>query len=115
MGVRGTDEVIRNFRDWSDRRPKELETYLQYHVCPMLASYAKRNRPWTDRTGNARRGLFSYTKLDSSALKLRVAHTVYYGKFLELSHAGQYAILGETLQRNRQRIATEIERFWSGG
>lgn len=58
---------------------------------------------WQDRTGNARSGLFSAVDdaaADLVTIYLSHGFTVDYGKYLELSRGGRYAIIMPTIQRN---------------
>ena len=81
---------------------------------------------WEDRTGNARGGLFfavdgfglqpltgevtpeaksqmndtSVESGDANTLIVTLGHTVFYGKFLELSNGGKYAIVMSTIEKN---------------
>jgi hypothetical protein len=57
----------------------------------------KQDAPWTDRTGNARRGLFAQAvQINMSLIRIYLSHgpDIDYGKWLELRHAGRYAIVG---------------------
>lgn len=67
---------------------------------------------WTDRTGNARSGLFAAVAKEAAGdlvvLYLSHGHTVYYGKFLEL--AQRYAIIMPVIERN----LPELERMLKG-
>lgn len=65
---------------------------------PMTESYARDNAPWTDRTSNARNGLFAtHDKVPMVVHKLVVYHTMPYGLWLEIRWSGRYAIIGPTL------------------
>lgn len=61
-------------------------------------SYAKENRPWTDRTSRARQGLIGYSEEIPNGQRINIAHTVDYGVMLELAHAKKYAILEPTVR-----------------
>src|SRR5574342_728400 len=91
-----------------------------------IQDQARQNAVWEDRTGNARSGLFyavegfgmgevageispgakelmkdvSMEKGKDNVLVIVLAHTVFYGKFLELSHGGRYAIIMSTIESN---------------
>jgi len=89
-------------------------------------SYAKANAPWTDRTANARQGLFYAVDAESggevsgsarlsgqeseaiSAAKdvvaLYLSHSMNYGVFLELSNAGRYKIIMPTLEAHYNEL-----------
>lgn len=94
------------------------------YVGLQMQNAARSNAPWEDRTGNARSGLFyavdgfGLTPMvgqvpaapaalatdtagvsgDKDRLVLALGHTVYYGRFLELSHGGQHAIVMSTIE-----------------
>lgn len=62
-------------------------------------TYAKSNAPWTDRTGNARAGLHSGTNIlnGGNSFELFLAHSVYYGFWLEVRFSGKFAIIMPTI------------------
>lgn len=61
-------------------------------------SWARTNAPWTDRTGNARNGLFaSHEKIPMVEHRLVIYHTMPYGLWLEVRWSGRYAIIGPTM------------------
>lgn len=67
----------------------------QSHIA---VSWMRENAPWTDRTGNARSGLDTYTEHES-----KVHHTIWlfgrmpYQIWLEIRFAGKYAIIGPAI------------------
>jgi len=96
---------------------------------------ARQNAVWEDRTGNARGGLFfavdgfgletitgevtpeaksemSDVAVESGSkdtLIITFAHTVFYGKFLELSNGGRYAIIMSTIERNLSSLERQVQ------
>lgn len=62
-----------------------------------LQNYARQNARWTDRTGHARQRLTGDVLIAGEGYKLRLAHGVDYGIFLELAHERRYAIIEETI------------------
>lgn len=62
-----------------------------------MTAYAKKNAPWTDRTGNARAGLHTDLNVGQNYVELVVAHSVPYGIWLEVRWSGKYAIIGPTI------------------
>lgn len=110
---------------WEGPTPTELgdimeKRYLQRARVAILAlmkfigqkmqDEMRTNAPWTDRTANARTGLFTVTQKASKdlvVLYLSHGHTIEYGKWLELANQGKYAIIMPTLQR----WLPEIERL----
>lgn len=72
-------------------------------------TYARGNAPWTDRTGNARAGLFA--KHDSEEMvvhRLTVYGSMPYTYWLELRHSGRYAIIGPTMVHIAPQLAADI-------
>jgi len=75
-------------------------------VQPMAESYARENAPWTDRTSNARNGLFAtHDKVPMVVHRLIVYHTMPYGLWLEVRWSGRYAIIGPTLFHTAPQLA----------
>jgi len=60
-------------------------------------NYAKKHRPWTDRTGRARQSLTGWVETFSDKVRIHIGHGVDYGVYLELSHEKRYAILQPTV------------------
>lgn len=87
---------------------------------------ARLSANWTDRTANARGGLFfavdgfgldtitgtvtpdaksqmsdvAVESGDANSLVITLGHTVFYGKSLELSNGGKYAVVMSTIEKN---------------
>ncbi len=96
------------------------------YVGQKMQNEARQGAPWTDRTGNARSGLFFAVeglglppivgtisgvdlqgqrdvveeRAPHGTLLLALSHTMYYGKYLELSHGARYAIVVSTFEGN---------------
>ncbi len=101
---------------------------------------ARQNAVWEDRTGHARSGLFyavdglgqgtmigeisagakalmqetSVEAGNDGTLVIVVSHTVFYGKFLELSNGGRYAIIMSTIENNLPRLEQLVQRVFQG-
>lgn len=100
---------------------------------------ARRTAPWEDRTGNARSGLFfavdgfglqtltgevtveepnnsevSVESGDADTLIITLGHTMFYGKFLELSNGGRYAIIMSTIERNLPELEELLKDIFRG-
>jgi hypothetical protein len=80
-------------------------------------NFAKPNAPWTDRTGNARSGLFTKVNVidKGASFEMIVAHSVSYGIWLEVRFSGKYAIIKPTIDYIgpilMDRIASAISRI----
>lgn len=62
-----------------------------------MERYAKEHRPWTDRTGNARRTLEGRSERQGAVYRIGIAGHMEYSPFLELSHGQRFAILYPTV------------------
>lgn len=63
-----------------------------------LEGYMKRNRPWTDRTGQARQRLKGTAEKVDDKFRIALSHGVDYGIWLELAHEKRYAVLEPTVR-----------------
>jgi hypothetical protein len=83
-----------SFDTSSFESPKVMQTKLKRAVMANMRywdgpveEHMKHNAPWTDRTTNARNGLFAKAaKLGGDIWGIIVAHSVDYGVYLELGH-----------------------------
>ena len=64
-----------------------------------MEGYAKRNRPWHDRTARARQSLKGSWSKEGSGYKIQIAHGVTYGVYLEFKNERRYAILMPTVEK----------------
>lgn len=65
---------------------------------PESETYARVNAPWTDRTGNARNGLFAQHDAEHMVRhELTIYGTMPYTFWLEVKWSGKYAIIGPTM------------------
>jgi len=103
-----------------------------------VQNQARANAPWQDRTANARTGIFfvvdgfglppivgemSESAMmymsdvvaisgDAENLVVAVGHTVFYGKFLEVS--GKWAIIMSTIQGNLKNLNAQLQQLFAG-
>src|SRR5689334_10677742 len=101
---------------------------------------ARINAIWEDRTGNARGGLFfavdgfgfepiigevtpeaksfmsdvAIESGDKNTLIITLGHTVFYGKFLENSNGGKYAIIMSTMEKNLGNLERLVQDVFKG-
>lgn len=104
-------EVVANLRRFDEQMRAGLLLITQ-QVAARMEDWAKANAPWTDRTGNARRGLTASANWeDYIHLVVKMSHTVDYGAMLELAHNGNYAILGPAIDKYRDEFLREWENI----
>lgn len=109
ISVEGTSSIQKNLNLWQSRKIRELIEASNTEIAPKLQSDAKANRPWTDRTGNARKELQAYV-VTPDDIVIRLIHGVYYGIFLEFRGAGRYAIIRPTIDRNKSHVMDVLRR-----
>ncbi|MDD3927281.1 MAG: hypothetical protein PHT33_11555 [bacterium] len=70
--------------EYLDRKRGGFLGHLENEV-PVLEAYARANRPWTDRTGHAKNGIFGKAaQVRRDLWRLSLGHTMEYGPYLEL-------------------------------
>lgn len=77
-------------------------------------NYAKQNRPWTDRTGQARQRLTGWVEMFSDKIRIHIGHGVDYGIYLELANQKRFAILQQTVNAVSPEILegfSELTRY----
>lgn len=107
----GLRNVFRNLDAW-ERRMRMATLALAQNWAGKLEGEMKEKAPWTDRTGNARGGLFGTAGLRGQEVTIRLGHTVDYGKYLELAHDGRYAILEPTRRRRQREVHRDFQELW---
>ena len=103
-GIRWTrppSELAAAVERYGDRVLRAVASVAQY-VATEMQNDAKRNASWTDRTGNARTGLFGTSEADFAAhvVTIYLSHSAVldYGVWLELANGGRYAIIMKTME-----------------
>jgi hypothetical protein len=77
-----------------------------------LEDHAKKNRPWTDRTGAARERLNATVTQQPSKIRITLAHGVEYGLWLELARNKNYAIIQPTIDLKSPQIFNGLGRLF---
>jgi len=109
--AKGGDEVRRNLKDWGGRQ-RAAAIALAKDWSGQLEGRAKTGASWTDRTGNARSGLFGSVEVRGDHVFIRVGHSMEYGVFLELANDGRFAILKSTINKAVPEIQESYRRLW---
>lgn len=106
--VRGIDTITTGLDKFERRMLNGAEAGGQLTAVQM-ASYAKKNRNWIDRTNIARLGLTGTSQMVGRTVTVVIAHTPFYGVFLELANGGKYSVLERTQREHRQRFLENIK------
>ena len=73
-------------------------------------AHMREHAPWTDRTGNARSGLFTIPNLIGKLKTITFSHTMSYGIWLEIKDNGKYAIIMPSVHKVGTDIRKSFER-----
>lgn len=103
-------ELFANIRAIDRKMNRFIAATMQMHS-RRAQSYAKRQAPWSDQTGNARGGLNASYEGGGSSHRIVVAHAVSYGIWLEVRFSGRYAIINPTIAHE----GPEVMRTLSSG
>lgn len=96
-GKKSPDKLSKNLRELDQNIQRVITGEFLYHK-DEATKYMKLNAPWTDRTGAARSGLHSIVPRPTrDHWELIVAHSVYYGIYLEVCNSGKYQIIMPTV------------------
>lgn len=105
----GDDEMLKRIQQYGDAVEGVAMEVAQYFA-PQIEAAAKQDAAWTDRTGNARQGLFTTIRKNGKSVSLYLSHAMDYGMWLELRHHGRYAIIMRTLSS----FYPKIQRMFKG-
>lgn len=106
-----TSELSDNLEKLLERSEVSVNMYCN-EVAKSMENFAKRNRPWTDRTGRARQTLNGFVNITSSLIQVCIAHGVTYGIDLETKHEKRYAILMPTVQHFTSTFLRGLDAIW---
>ena len=106
--------VISTGLDNYGRRVLAAAFELGVYFAATIEAYAKQNAVWTDRTGNARQGLTAKAFKVGTAVVIYLFHTMSYGKWLEIAHAGRFAIILRTLEFHYPLIMDALRKLVGG-
>ncbi len=133
------DQLMPAIQKYGERALIAVQAVANYWG-QLVQDDARKEAIWTDRTGNARGGLFfavdgfglspligtvtpeakaemSDVAVESGSantLIITLGHTVYYGRFLELSNGGRYAIVMSTLEKNLPALERMLQDVFKG-
>lgn len=131
--------LIKGIEDYGEKALIAIQAVANYWG-QLVQNQARENAAWEDRTGNARGGLFfavdgfglspligevapeatsemsdvTIESGDKDTLIITLGHTVFYGKFLELSNGGMYAIIMTTIEGNLSTLDQMMQETFRG-
>lgn len=101
-----------NAEQWSDLITEGLGL-LADKWSVILEDYAKDNRPWTDRTNQARSGLTGATEKTPQAVTIHLYHKARHGIYLEMRPPGNGGrpIILPTMEAHYADIMADLQRL----
>ena len=109
-----TETLFKNTKVFKPQFERALVALTEFYGTK-IETEAKRNAPWTDRTGNARNGLT--TAVEHEPFKrhtIVLSHRVPYGIWLEVKNAGAYAIIMPTLRVQGEAMMKTLNNLLGG-
>ncbi len=114
--VRPPEGLARAIEQYGDRAIIAV-TALAGRIATIMQNDARESATWTDRTGNARTGLFGTAERDAAQkmVTIYLSHGVDldYGKWLELANGGKYAVVMRTIESHLPELRAELDALFS--
>lgn len=92
-------------------------TAVAGRIASIMEADAKQRAPWTDRTGNARSGLFGTAERDVAErlVTIYLSHgpDLDYGIWLELAHSGRYAVIMSTIEAHLDELRADLQAIFT--
>lgn len=104
--------ISNNLDNAIDRSITSIFIFSERFARNTLERHGKVNRPWKDRTSNARQGLRGSAKREDKKITVRFSHGVSYGIYLEKMQAGKYAIVKPTINKYKNEYIQKVKEYW---
>lgn len=102
--------LLKGLSDLDQRKHKAIDKYADA-AGKKLKAEAKRNAPWTDRTGLARQTISSGKEWENDKCNIYVAGNQKYSPYLEFANEKKYAILYPTLKKLEYEIIQGMNKI----
>lgn len=102
-----------NLKNFDNRARKAIDASMKYQAA-LSENWMRTNAKWTDRTTNARNGLFAVVidDIGTDVWLLVLSHTVSYGIWLEVANNGQYAIVRPAFLRANRQVMQRLSKLF---
>lgn len=108
--IRGLDTILRNLSE-AERKVVTGRISAAEEIGALLEAYAKKNAPFTDRTGNLRNSISSkITKVTADSVTLLLMASMNYAIYVEKRWGGKYAYLQPAIDANIHRIGEILRK-----
>jgi hypothetical protein len=102
-----------NLKNFDQRARKAIDATMTYQAAKS-ETWMRSNAKWTDRTTNARNGLFALVidDIGTDVWLLVLSHTVSYGIWLEVANSGKYAIVRPAFLRANRELMNRLSKLF---
>jgi hypothetical protein len=104
-------ELKANIDSLNDRANRAVGAAFEYQA-PKSEARMRVTAPWTDRTTNARSGLFAKPRHARTLHELFLSHGVSYGIYLENRFSGRYATVRPEIPRAGEDLMRIISKLF---
>lgn len=106
-------ELDYNLKNFDRRARKAIQASMDYQAAKS-ETWMRTNARWTDRTTNARNGLFAVVDngLGEDSWLLVLSHSVSYGIWLEVANSGKYAIVRPAFLKAHKELMTRLSNLF---
>lgn len=73
--------------------------------------YMRMSAPWTDNTGAARGGLFTFPQSSGGHHEITFSHSVHYGIWLEIANSGKYQVIMPSVRVTGAHLMADLRRL----
>jgi len=112
-GVTMDNPITKKLATAAALSPEYVEAVLEYHA-GNAQNQMRTKAPWTDRTGNARGGLFAQVFKEGLTRGIVLYHTMPYGIWLEVRFSGKYRIIVPTVNTTGKKVMTTLRGLYRG-
>lgn len=99
--------LSRNIKDLEDQANRFIDQVMEFESVN-AQNDMRLTAPWTDRTGNARQGLFAQAYVQGDEHGMVLYHTVNYGIFLETANSSKYEVIMPTVNRTGHAVMSDL-------
>ncbi len=104
------ENLLKGLSDCENKAQVAMLMYAQNGALKLQNS-ARKNAPWTNRTGQARQRLSCETEIVENGYREKLAHGVDYGIWLELAHEKRFAIIEPTIQKEGPAVLSGFNKL----
>lgn len=107
--ITGLDEIKANLLKFASAERERVSAGMSL-ISAQNENMGKQDRPWTDRTGNARRSITGSNANDGVIYTSALAIGVTYGRFLECDFGGRFSVVWPTMTKQRQNMLITLAK-----